>query len=172
MQEWLSLWLLNLNLEKYKAMHIGKTLGTNYKIITSTSSGPVILNEVNFEKDLVVWTLSSLVFSLHCNKTAACATKVLGMLKRTFTRITKELFVFLYKTYVRPHLENCVQLWCPYLAKDIDTLERVQRQETKLVSVLADLPYEERLKELGIYSLYCRKQHGDLIETFKILWLL
>jgi len=80
--------------------YIGKTLGTNYKMITSTSSGPIILYEVDFEKDLGVWTSSSLVFSLQCNKAAACATEVLGILKRNFTRITKELFVFLYKTYV------------------------------------------------------------------------
>jgi len=56
-------------------MHIGKTLGTNYKMITSTSSGPIVLNEVDFEKDLGVWTSSSLVFSLHCIKAAACANK-------------------------------------------------------------------------------------------------
>jgi len=48
-------------------------------------------------------------------------------------------------------------------------LERVQIQATKLVFDLADLPYEKRLKELGIYSLYCWRQSGDLIETFKIL---
>jgi len=43
------------------------------------------------------------------------------------------------------------------------------RSDVKLVFYLADLPYEERLKELGIHSLYCRRQPGDLIETFKIL---
>ena len=93
------------------------------------------------------------------------------MLKRTFVRISKELFTFLYKTYVRHHQEYCVQLWCPYLAKDIDTLERVQRWATKLVAALANQPYESRLKELGIYSLYiyCRRQHGNLIETYKLL---
>ena len=91
------------------------------------------------------------------------------MLKKTFARISKELFIFLYKTYVRSHLEYCVQLWCPNLAKDIDTQERVQRRATKLVPALTNLPYETRLRELGIYSLYHRRQRGDMIETYKLL---
>ena len=85
---------------------------------------------------------------------ATIATKILGMLKRTFSVMSKELFIFLYKTYVRPHLEYCVQLWNPYLARDIDTIEKVQRRATKLVSPLAKLPYQSRLKELKIYSLF------------------
>jgi len=44
----------------------------------------------------------------------------------------------------------------PYLAADIDTMERVQSLATKLVVAVANLLYETRLKELGIYSLYCR----------------
>ena len=84
--------------------------------------------------------------------------------------MSKELFVFCIKhNYVRPHLEYCVQLWSPYLVRDIDNLEQVQRCTTKLVSEFTKLTYESRLMELGIYSLYCRRQHGDLIETYKLL---
>jgi len=70
---------------------------------------------------------------------------------------------------VRPHLEYCIQLWYPYLAWDIDTLEKVQRWTTKLVSELTRLPYEYRLKVLGIYPLFFQHQCGDLIETYKLL---
>ena len=151
-------------------MHIGKTLNTSYKMEISTFPGSSIeLSEVNFEKDLGIWTTSPLKPSLHCDKAAANATKFLRMLKRTFSAISRELSIFLYKTYVRPLLEYCIQLRCPYLAQDIDTLERVQRRATKLVCGLADLPYESRLRKLGIYSLFCRRQRSDLTETYKLL---
>ena len=52
------------------------------------------------------------------------------------------------------------------MAKDIDTLERVQRRATKLVPALKNLPYE---RELGIYSLHRQRQRGDMIETYKLL---
>ena len=119
---------------------------TVYKMEVSGSPGSYInLCEVNYEKDLGLWMTSSLKPSLQCDKAAASATRILGMHKRTFSFMSKELFVFLYKTYVRPHLEYCVQLWSSYLVRDIDNLERVQRHATKLVSEFTKLTYESRL---------------------------
>ena len=56
-----------------------------------------------------------------------------------------------------------------WLLKDIDLLERVQRPATKCLCSLSNLFYEEWLGRLDIYSLFCRRQRGDLIEAFKIL---
>ena len=78
-------------------------------------------------------------------------------------------YYILYKTYIQPHIEYCVQAWSPYYAKDIDLLEKVQHRATKLLPQLANLPYQQRIQRLKMYSLYCRRQRGDLIETFKIL---
>ena len=39
----------------------------------------------------------------------------------------KGLTVPLYKAIVRPHLEYCIQAWRPYLRKDIEMLEKIQR---------------------------------------------
>jgi len=91
------------------------------------------------------------------------------MIKRNFKLNSPEVLVFLYKMYVRPHLEYCVQSWCPYLAKDIDILEKVQRRATKCLQGLTHLSYKNCLEKLHLYSLFCRCQRGGIIETYKIL---
>ena len=52
--------------------------------------------------------------------------------------------------------------------KDADMLERVQRRATKMIPSLRNL-YDERVKELGMFSLWRRRLRGDMIEVFKII---
>ncbi len=62
--------------------------------------------------------------------------------RRNITYKERSLIVPLYKAIVRPHLENCIQAWSPYLRKGIDMLEKIQRT-IKLIPELRDLRYEE-----------------------------
>ena len=86
-----------------------------------------------------------------------------------FRRFDCQDLLIIYKTYIRLHLEYCIQSWSPYLRKDIQCLEGVKRATTKLVPALRKLDYGQRLQKLGLITLETRRRRGDLIVTFKIM---
>ena len=107
--------------------------------------------------------------SKQCTEAVKSANRVFGMIRRTFTYLTQDVFIGLYKSMVRPHLEYCVQAWRPHLIKDIMMLEAVQRRVTKLIPNMQHMSYKERLKNLNLTSLETRRLRGDLIEVFKLV---
>ena len=97
------------------------------------------------------------------------ANATLGMIKRTIKSRSKNVILRLYKALVRPKLEYCVQAWRPYLAKDIDRIERVQHRATKMIKECKNMSYENRLVATGLTTLEDRRTRGDVIEVFKMV---
>ena len=94
---------------------------------------------------------------------------MMGIINRKVPYKSTEVISKLYGSYIRPHLEYCIQFWSSINVKDADMLEGEQRRATKMIPSLRNLSYEERLKRSGMFSLRHRRFREDMIEMFKMI---
>ena len=167
--EWTNTWLMKLNIEKCKVMHIGKkNKQNNYTMKSYVNSEPISIKKTHVERDLGILISNNLKSTAQANQAASNANKKLGMLKRTFRFRGAEMWKKLYTSYVRPLLEFAIPVWNPYKKGDIKILERIQHRATKTAHSLKRHEYTQRCEILKLTSLEERRIRGDLIQKFKI----
>ena len=167
LMEWAEKWQMDFNTTKCKLIHFGSTNNRCTYTMGGYAPGGTILESVVEEKDIGVMIHQSLKPSVQCLKAAKTANSVLGQMRRSVLYRDKVVWVKLYKTFVRPHLECSVQAWSPWLKKDISVLEKVQQRAVNMVVGLEGLEYEEKLKKLNLLSLVDRRLRGDVIQVWK-----
>jgi len=164
LERWACVNLMKFKKAECKVQHMGRG-NAKYKY----RLGREWLESSPEEKDLGVLVDEKLNMSWQCALVAQKASRMLGCIKRSVASRSREVILPFYSALVRPHLEYCVQLWGPQHRKDMDMLEWVWRRATKMIRGLECLSYQERLRELGLFSLEKRRLQGDLVAAFQYL---
>ena len=81
---------------------------------------------------------------------------------------SKVFRMHVYKTFIRPHIEYCIQVWNPVYLGDIEKLEKIQKRFSKMLPQSWTMSQPERNKMLNITSHESRRLRGDLVYMFKM----
>ncbi|KFP46011.1 hypothetical protein N323_11541, partial [Cathartes aura] len=164
LERWARANLMKFNKAKREVLHTGRG-NPKHKY----GLGDEWIESSPMEKDLGVLVDEKLTVTRQHALAAQKASRILGCIKRSVASRSREGILPLYSTILRSHLQCCVKLWGPQHKKDMDLLEQVQRRATKMIRGLEHLSYEDRLRELGLFSLEKRSLQGDLTAAFQYL---
>ena len=89
------------------------------KYTMNTGQEVIEIETVTSERDLGIIMDKALNFSEHIKTKVNKANRNFGIIFRTFTYMDKEMFLNLYKSLVRPHLEYAVTVCAPLYKKDM-----------------------------------------------------
>ena len=101
LSKWSKDWLLEFNAEKCHVITYGRL--ENIRHTERYRLGDEELEHVFDEKDLGVTMDYELTFEQHISLKAKKANSIMGMIRRSFSFLDKDLFRRLYTTFARPH---------------------------------------------------------------------
>ena len=127
-----------------------------------------VLQNVHEARYLGINLSEDLQWGNHIRSIAARSSSTLGLLKRNLSKCPQKLREQAYISLIRSRLEYCAAVWDPYLIKDINILEAIQRRAARFViqdysrftsvsSLLKDLdwaPLKDRRRDIRLAMLF------------------
>ena len=167
LEQWESDWQMEFNPSKCTVIqfHSGnKIKQASYSLHSET------LENVQHSKYLGVTFSHNLSWNFHLDSITQKANRILGFLRRNLNDCSMNVKAASYCSMVRPILEYSAAAWDPYLQKDVNQLETVQRRAARfatnnyhdrttgcVTSMLQDLQWkslEERRKTIRLNLLH------------------
>ena len=105
-------------------------------------------------------------FLSHCSMIVNKVNKLSGAIRRVFHSSDRRLLWPASQMNVLPRLMYCSQFWNTNMMSDIKSIEAVQRRFSKKSGNIRHLPYNSRLKELGVLSLENRRRFADIVFAY------
>ena len=138
-------------------------------IYVYTNPDMEIISPSVYVLDLGNYMSADCTFNYHISSLSKKCANLSGGILRTFYTRDCITMLTLFKSIVLSRLEYGSQLWSPFLIKHITQVENIQRSLTKHITGMNDMPYHERLKSLGLYSLQRRRKWYCIIYVWIII---
>ena len=91
--------------------------------------------------------------SHQCALTAQKTNHILGRIKRIVVSRSRKVILAPLLCTDEASSGVLVQIWSPRYRRDMDLLECIQRRATEMIHGMEHLSHEDRLRELGLFSL-------------------
>jgi ribonuclease P/MRP protein subunit RPP40 len=164
---WAHLWELHISIDKCNFFQIGYF---NLALVYCINSN--VIAPCHSVCDLGITVESNMKPNVHCANIALKANARAKLILKSFLSHDSHCLSRAFVVYVRPLLEYCSPVWSPHNVGDINLIENVQRNFTRKLFYLCNLPrvsYDERLVFLGLERLELRRLHADLLCLYKIV---
>ena len=167
--DWINEHYLSLNSSKCKCMTVTRLRQHSVSPPTLLLNGEP-MEKVDSYKYLGITLTSDLTWSDHIRNITAKSRRLVGLLYRQFYKWSSPATLSrLYVSLVRPLLEYTSPAWSPYIIKDINSLESVQKFALKVCLKQWNMPYCQLLNQSHLPDLGTRRKHLSLCYFYNIV---